>query len=466
MSDLPVTERLTRDLRKRMAGPQRHRLLQGYPQPPLMKHFDRITVDELIEPNHHRPLLVGVLPHAACNPTVRGCGYCTFPHEEFRLAEVRDTVAAVVKEIKASPVGWNRVPALYFGGGTANLTPPDLFTALCQTLRENFDLKEAEVTLEGAPAYFTSRKESLLDILERELPCPERRISMGVQTFDTERIAAMGRQHMGGPEAVEKAVRAAQRRGITSSADLMINMPGQTVEQMKEDVRRASDLGFSQLSIYHLVMFKGLGVPWAHDHQKLASLPDNRRALDNWLEVRALAQSLGYQQSTLTNFQREGRFRYEDCSYQPEAHDWVGYGPEALSCFTDFDWHYAVKWMNQTSGETYREAMRTRGDACERYFLYSPLDMRLLHLTRRLARLHVRRETYQNRHRSDLVEDFSSAWRVLEAAELVLLDEHEVRLTDKGMFFADSVVGLLASERVAEIRQGDVLEDVPIVRMG
>lgn len=466
MSDQPVTEVLTRDLRKRMGGPQRHRLLQGYPQPPLMRPFDRVTVDELIEPNFHRPLLVGVLPHAACNPTVRGCGYCTFPHEEFRLSDVRDTVTAVIKEIKASPVGRNKVPALYFGGGTANLTPPDLFTLLCRTLRENFYLENAEVTLEGAPAYFTSRKEVLFDILERELPCPERRISMGVQTFDLERIASMGRQHMGGPESVENAVRAARRRGITTSADLMINMPGQTLEAMREDVRRACDLGFSQLSIYHLVMFRGLGVPWARDAEKLAALPDNRRALDNWLEVRSLAQALGYRQSTLTNFQREGEFRYEDCSYQPEAYDWIGYGPEALSCFTDFDWDYAVKWMNQAGGEAYREALKTRRDACERYFLYGSIDMRLLYLTRGLARLRVCRETYRRCYRSDMVEDFEKVWQVLEAAGLVLVDDSAVRLTESGMFFADSVVGLLASQRVSQIRQGDVLDEVPIFRMG
>jgi hypothetical protein len=29
----------------------------------------------------HRPLLVGVLPHAFCNPKIAGCGFCTFPHE-------------------------------------------------------------------------------------------------------------------------------------------------------------------------------------------------------------------------------------------------------------------------------------------------------------------------------------------------------------------------------------------------
>ena len=429
--------------------------------------FHGSEVRELIEDGSERPLLVGVLPHAACNPTVRGCGYCTFPHEEFRRSEVRDTVAAVIKEIQGSPTRyWGKVPALYFGGGTANLTPPELFTELCRTLAKIFDLKEAEVTLEGAPAYFTKYDWALLDILRAELPCPQARISMGVQTFDQARIGEMGRRHMGSAEHVESAVAAARQLGITTSADLMINMPNQSLEDMLADIHRASDIGLCQLSLYHLVLFKGLGVPWAGDTDKLAGLPDNERAFANWLEVRALAESLGYRQTTLTNFQREGEFRYEDCSYQPHLYDWVGFGPEALSCVTDFDWNYAVKWMNQPSGQQYREAMADRGHACHSHFLYTPVDMRLLFLTRGLARLRVSRESYRQCYESDMIEDFTAAWEALQAQGLVSIDEDSVALTERGMFFADSVVGLLAYERIIEVRHGEVLDHVPIFRMG
>jgi coproporphyrinogen III oxidase-like Fe-S oxidoreductase len=36
------------------------------------------------------------------------------------------------------------VTAVYFGGGTANLTEPEAFRELCRTLADNFDLKDAE----------------------------------------------------------------------------------------------------------------------------------------------------------------------------------------------------------------------------------------------------------------------------------------------------------------------------------
>ncbi len=276
----------------------------------------------------------------------------------------------------------------------------------------------------------------------------------------------MGREYIGGPGAVETAVKAARRRGMTSSADLLINLPGQSVGEMKDDVRRTSDLGFSQLCLYHLVMFRGLEVPWARDRDLLARLPDNELALANWLEVRDLARNLGYRQTTLTNFEREGQFRYEAGSYQPEAFDWVGYGPEALSCYSDMDAMYAVKWMNEDSGVRYREAMTTEGSAQARYFIYDPTDMRLLYLTRGLARLQVSLEAYRRLYGTSLVEDFAQPLEALSAAGLVDVDESFLRLTDRGMFFADSVVGLLSYQRVGQIRKGDVLEQAPILRMG
>lgn len=95
----PVPTRYELDLAKRQRGPQRHRLLQGYPLPPLMVPYDRARGYEPVRLDQSRPLIVGVLPHASCNPTVQGCGYCTFPHEEFRAAEVRETVRSVVREI-------------------------------------------------------------------------------------------------------------------------------------------------------------------------------------------------------------------------------------------------------------------------------------------------------------------------------------------------------------------------------
>lgn len=151
------------ELRRRMSRPQRHRLLQGYPMAPLMPSVppdpDPLSSVEL-DPD--RPLLIGILPHTFCNPKVRGCGFCTFPHEKLAREPLQRTVERVGLEIELTATRTpalraRRVEAVYLGGGTANLTPPEDLRRLCARLAAVFDLSGCELTLEGVPRYFQLR---------------------------------------------------------------------------------------------------------------------------------------------------------------------------------------------------------------------------------------------------------------------------------------------------------------------
>jgi len=309
-----------------------------------------------------------------------------------------------------------------------------------------------------------------------------------VQTFDLGLLESMGRQRIGHPGAVARSVQAAQRRGMSTSADMLINLPGQTRQAMREDLQRVSDLGFSQICLYHLVLFRGLGTPWAQDRDLLKALPDHTQALSNWLEMRDFLLALGYQQRSLTNFERSGHYRYEECSYTPERYDGAGFGPEALSTFTDSATQMAVKWMNESSSADYRRAVDAYSHARARCFVYGRTDLQLLHITRSLPRLGLDRSPYQEVFGSDPMVDFAEEFQALQAAGLVQLQPgptnvqpsglpgqtidqsaclprqtidrsaglpRRIDLTPEGMYYADSVAGLLAWRRVAEIRRGE-----------
>ena len=121
-----------------------------------------------------------------------------------------------------------------------------------------FDLKGAEVTLEGVPAYFLRGKPRLVDVMQAELPARHFRLSMGIQTFDETRLKQMGRAAFGNAATFREVVETAHAAGFSVSADFLFNLPGQTLDEMKDDVRRAVDLGLDHLGLYHLVMFAGL----------------------------------------------------------------------------------------------------------------------------------------------------------------------------------------------------------------
>ena len=167
------------ELRRRMQRPQRHRLLHGYPLAAAMPRIaeDRRRDAILPEFDPRRGLLVGVLPHPFCNPAVTGCGFCTFPHEAFTSRKAAEVIDRVVREIERTiqvrpGLAGRPIAGLYFGGGTANLSPPESFPTALPHLAGAFDVSAAEVTLEGVPAAFLNRRPLLVDILREELPAP------------------------------------------------------------------------------------------------------------------------------------------------------------------------------------------------------------------------------------------------------------------------------------------------------
>jgi coproporphyrinogen III oxidase-like Fe-S oxidoreductase len=459
-------------LRRRLRKPQRHRLLHGYPLAAAMAPRGA-AIDLDVQPDDERGLLVGVLPHPFCNPAVAGCGFCTFAHESYHGERAAEVVKRVIQEIEGRVTFQRRlegrpVIGLYFGGGTANLTPAGPFRHLCRTLAKFFDLSGAEVTLEGVPAYFVKRKPMLVDVLREEIPARHFRISMGIQTFDEKRLQQMGRQAFGDVATFANVVDAAHERGFTASADFLFNLPDQTLPEMRRDIDRADALGLDHLGLYHLVLFRGLGTPWSYDPKMLAGLPDNEHAAENWLDLRERLLAHGFGQTTLTNFERRAfldddrRFVYEEFSFRPDRFDMLGFGPGGISFAADPGFAGGLKLLNPDSAADYTAAVEHNIEPWDRYFEYDRDDLRVFYLTRRLAALHIDRHDYRALFGTDVMEEMAREVEAAAAEGLIEVSADAIRPTPRGMFFADSVASLLAHRRLLERSRGAIRRDLAV----
>lgn len=406
-------------------------------------HPRKVVEEPWIQFDETRPLIVGVLPHTQCNPRVPGCGFCTFPHESYSKSTLRETVRSVTWEVETTfrrypELAKRRVEGVYFGGATANLTPPALLRALGAELARHLELTHAEITLEGVPSSFRSLFDGPFEVL-RDLPARTRRISMGVQTFDPAQLARMGREHFGDARVIAKVVDKAHRHDMTASGDFLVNLPHQSREQMLDDARRAVEMGFDQICVYNLVLAEGMGTPWASDPALLAALPSVDDACANWLAVRAFLLDQGFEQTTLTNFERPPRFVYEVNSFTPHRYDALGFGPHAISTFVDLAQRRAIKYVNGTS---------TISQERDLHFPYTEDDLRLLFLTRGLARLSVDRAHLG----FDPVDALREPLEALVEEGLLTIDATTLALTPRGMAWADAVAGLLSSRRVEQLR--------------
>jgi len=464
-------------LQRRMKLPQRHRLLHAYPLHAGMRHFDKLTPEHQvsmaesrrISKGQKRGVLVGVLPHPFCNPAVRGCGYCTFPHQKYRRSGAEAVVQAVIKEIKRCyadnpEMGSVPVQGLYFGGGTANLTPVKSLTELCRVLNSRFDLSQAEVTLEGVPGYFLKRDRPLY-ALQQTLDADHFRISMGIQSFDPQQLKRMGRQAFGDAETFADVVRYAHQNDATVSGDLLFNLPGQSIGAMHDDLHQAIDIGLDQICLYHLVMFRGLGTEWSRDPELLAQLPSNQQASDHWQALRNELLKAGYVQTTLTNFERAElndsprRFKYENMSFQPDQFDMLGFGPSSISFFADKHFSSGLKTVNPVSASDYVRRVDNGQVSWDRYHHYSEYGLKLFYLTRRLAGLSIDPGEYREIFDGSIWDDFEGQLNSFFDANLVANTGSAIVPLPNGMFYADAMASLLVESLKSGFNRSEIPPD-------
>jgi oxygen-independent coproporphyrinogen-3 oxidase len=316
------------------------------------------------------------------------------------------------------------------------------------------------VTLEGVPRYFLPDDARLISIMRSEIDARHFRLSLGVQSFDPRQLERMGRQAFGDRDDVARVVDIAHEQGMTVSADLLINLPSQTAEEVIHDIEQADGLGFDQVCLYQLVLYPGLGTAWSLDEALLAGVPALPDALRTWQSARGSLLERGFVQSTVTNFERAPvarsvrRFEYERCSFRPDVYDAVGFGPGAISTFLAPGMRGGRKLANCPDAEAYGQRICSGGPASDRAFDYAEEDLRLLFITRSLPLLAISRPAYRHYFGSDIAEHFPDVVRALSKARLIALTADSLQLTDRGMFYADSVAGLFAWRRAARLRRG------------
>ena len=181
---------------------------------------------------------------------LRKCPYCDFNSHEVRgdVPWERYVDALVADLESVLPLVWGRrVYTLFIGGGTPSLFPAESIDRLLGAVRARLPLDaSAEVTLEANPGTFELEK------FRAFRDAGITRLSVGVQSFDTAALKALGRVHDADEAraAVEGALALFERVNV----DLMYALPGQSPKQALADVSTALGLGARHVSAYQLTL--------------------------------------------------------------------------------------------------------------------------------------------------------------------------------------------------------------------
>lgn len=182
---------------------------------------------------------------------LKKCPYCDFNSHEMNPSAMPEQryLDALRADLEAAlPLVWGReVHSIFIGGGTPSLFSPQGIDRLLSDVRARVKLAaDAEITLEANPGTFEK------DRFKAFRAAGVTRLSVGVQSFDDGFLRALGRVH-DNRQAIA-AVEEAAASFDTFNLDLMYALPGQTLEQLEQDVTQALALMPPHLSIYHLTI--------------------------------------------------------------------------------------------------------------------------------------------------------------------------------------------------------------------
>ena len=183
---------------------------------------------------------------------VRKCPYCDFNSHEPHHDELPEAayLEALLEDFRQDlPLAAGRpLAAIFIGGGTPSLLSPDFYQKLLAAIASQLPFSaDIEITLEANPG--TTEQSRFYGYRKAGI----NRLSLGVQSFQPEQLAALGRIHSG-DEAI-KAVAQARAAGFDNiNLDLMHGLPGQTADSAMADINQALALAPEHLSWYQLTL--------------------------------------------------------------------------------------------------------------------------------------------------------------------------------------------------------------------
>lgn len=251
---------------------------------------------------------------------LKKCPYCDFNSHEMQPSELPQQryLDALLADLEAAlPLIWGRsVHSIFLGGGTPSLFSPESIDRLLAGIRARLRLPaDCEVTLEANPGTFEK------DRFRAFRDAGVTRLSVGVQSFSDEHLKRIGRVH-DRAQAVA-ALEEAARSFDTWNLDLMYALPGQTLEELRQDVDQALAFAPPHLSIYHLTIEPNT---WFAKHPP--ALPEDDTAyamLDLITERTGLA---GLQRYEVSAYARAGHHCRHNLNYW-QFGDYLGIGAGA-----------------------------------------------------------------------------------------------------------------------------------------
>jgi oxygen-independent coproporphyrinogen-3 oxidase len=352
------------------------------------------------------------------------CSYCdfySFNADEITVDKYTETLKEHIK-VAGKKLG-RTADTLYFGGGTPSLLGGDRIADIVNTAKQSFVLENAEITVEVNPA------DDLYFDLKKIADAGVNRISLGVQSYNENELTALSRRH--NTLDVIRTVNDAKKVGIENiSADLMLGIPHQTIDSLKESLEFTIGLGVTHISCYILKIEQGTPL-----HKKFISAPENLSlpsddlTADMYLYMSKFLENKGFSHYEISNFAMNGFNSRHNLKYW-NCEEYLGIGPSAHS-FLNGNRFYFERSLNKYLNSPTAIPDGSGGDSNEYIMLRLRLKDGLIF------------SEFRSRFGRDISPEILKKAKSLENSGLVTVDSRHISLTTNGFLLSNTVIGQL-----------------------
>jgi putative oxygen-independent coproporphyrinogen III oxidase len=269
---------------------------------------------------------------------VRKCPYCDFnshaagptlPEDEYVDALLADL------DLDLQHVHGRPLTSIFFGGGTPSLFSDRALGRLLEGVEQRVAFAPGiEITLEANPGTFEQAK------FKGYRSLGINRLSIGVQSFQQDKLKALGRIH-NGDEAIRAADMARAAGFDNFNLDLMHGLPEQSIEDALFDLRTAISQGPTHLSWYQLTMEPNT-VFWSQP----PVLPEDDLLWDIQEAGQALLAAEGYAQYEVSAYAQPGKQARHNLNYWTFG-DFLGIGAGAHAKLSTPDGRILRTWKTR-----------------------------------------------------------------------------------------------------------------------
>ncbi|MCA9188368.1 MAG: radical SAM family heme chaperone HemW [Pirellulaceae bacterium] len=352
------------------------------------------------------------------------CGYCNFTVVAGRDELVDRYLDALQLECRALEVP-RRVDTLYVGGGTPTHLSIGQLRRLGTLLDRWFIRSEDdEYTFEANPADLTRDKVDCLADMGVN------RLSLGVQSFQAEKLRMLERDHS--PRQAAGCCEMVRRRIANITLDMIFAVPGESLSQWQQDLQRACEQQVPHMSVYGMTFERGTMFWNRRRHGTLDEVDEQTQATMYEWTIDHLSAG-GWQQYEVSNYARPGwRSRHNQVYWRGEEYFAIGAGASRYVA--------GVRETNHRSTTTYIQRMlQGRSPVAERECLdvVQKARERLVLGLRRMEG--VSQQWFCEVTGISLDELAGADLRRLQSLGLLVEENDHWRLTRAGLMVSDSI---------------------------